>query len=239
MITRIKTFLSGFTQGLGKVGSMAGVTVFLPMLGSAILLYSVYELGPWLKDHRELGVVIFVVAMWFLSGLALMATNVLGLVGGFAFDFPLGLLAQMLGIAGAATLMYLIARRYATADLLKSLDGKPRFQAVHRALLNENLPRTLLIVTLIRLSPAMPFAVTNFLLSAAGVTPLVFIVGTLAGMLPRASALVYVGSSLTELNFSEPTQSWTLILGMVATVVAVLVIGAISKRALTNLTAQQ
>lgn len=233
--------LREYTRGFGKIGSMAGVTTFLPILGSAILVLTAWTwLAPWLKEQDLIGVGIFVVSMWVLSGFALMATNILGTVAGMAFDFQLGIAAQMIGLLGAATLMFFVARKYATADFVTSLDDKPRFQAVHRALLNESSARTFLLVTLIRMSPAMPFAVTNFLLSAAGVSFWVFIFGTMLGMAPRAMALVYVGTTFTEIkemNGYEPAELVPLILGILATGLVIVIISLVSKRALANMTA--
>ncbi len=223
-------------KDFGKVGGMAGITMFLPIIGSAILLVAVYEIGPWLRQNKEIGVVVFVVGMSIFSGLALLATNVLGIVSGFAFDFQVGVAAQMLGLIGASTIMFYPAKRFAGTNLQSTVEQKPKLKAIQAALLNESFFRTLLIVTLIRLSPAMPFALTNFTLSAAGVSLKIYLSGTVLGMLPRTSAIVFVGSSLSELNFSEPQEAWMLILGIIATVLAVAVVGIFSKRALEQIT---
>jgi uncharacterized membrane protein YdjX (TVP38/TMEM64 family) len=222
-------------RDLGKIGGIAGVTAVLPIVGSTIFLSGFYQLGPWLQENREVGVVIFVGFMTVFSGLALLATNILGVVSGFAFDFHLGVLAQIVGLAGASSLMFLLAKKYASANFLSIIEEKPKMRAIHGALLKENAFKTLLIVTLIRLSPAMPFALTNFIISASGISFRIFLLGTVVGMMPRASALVFVGSSLSELNFSEPQEAWLVVLGIAATVLAIIVVGMVSKRALNNL----
>lgn len=227
--------LRKFKKEFGKFGAIAGVTTVLPIVGSMFLLTVVYQIGPWLQDNREIGVLAFVVLMTVFSGLALLATNILGIVSGFAFDFPVGILAQIIGLAGASTLMFLLAKRYASKNFLSIIDEKPKLKAIHHALLNENVFKTLLIITLIRLSPAMPFAVTNFIISASGVSFKTFILGTILGMTPRASAVVFVGSSLSELNFSQPQESWLLILGIAATILSVFVVSTVSRRALNKL----
>lgn len=228
-----------YFKDFGKIGGIALLTTFLPIVGSMFLLTVVYQISPWLQENREVGVVIFVTFMTILSGVALLATNILGIVSGFAFDFQMGIVAQLLGIIGASTVMFLLAKRYASKNFLSTIDQKPKLKAIHHALLNENVFKTLLIITLIRLSPAMPFAVSNFIISASGVTFRTFILGTILGMTPRASALVFVGSSLSELDFSEPQESWMLILGIGATILAVIVVSVVSKRALNNLIVEQ
>jgi uncharacterized membrane protein YdjX (TVP38/TMEM64 family) len=236
MLNKIVRKLRTITKDFGKVGGMAGVTMFLPIIGSAILLVAVYEIGPWLRQNKGIGAIIFVVGMSIFSGFALLATNVLGIVSGFAFGFQIGVVAQMLGIIGASTIMFYPAKRYAGENLQATVEQKPKLKAIQTALLNESFFRTLLIVTLIRLSPATPFALTNFTLSAAGVSFKTFLLGTVLGMLPGTSAIVFVGSSLSELNFSQPQESWMLIVGIIATVLAIVVVGMFSKRALEQIT---
>lgn len=231
--------LKEFVKDFGKIGGIAGATMVLPIVGSTLLLTVVYQIGPWLQGNKEIGVIIFVAFMTIFSGLALLATNILGIVSGFAFDFQVGIAAQILGIAGASTLMFILAKRYASKNFLTTIDQKPKLKAIHNALLNESFWKTLIIITLIRLSPAMPFAVTNFIVSASGVSFRTFFIGTILGMTPRASALVFVGSSLSELNFSEPQESWLVILGILATVLAALAVSIVSKRALNNLIVEQ
>jgi uncharacterized membrane protein YdjX (TVP38/TMEM64 family) len=231
--------ITKFKKDFGKIGAVAGITTVMPIVGSMFLLTVVYQISPWLQENKEIGVLIFVVFMTIFSGLALLATNILGIVSGFAFDFTIGIVAQIVGLAGASTLMFLLAKRYASKNFLSIIEEKPKLKAIHHALLNESVFKTLLIITLIRLSPAMPFAVTNFIISASGVSFKTFILGTVLGMTPRASAVVFVGSSLSELNFSQPQESWLLILGIAATILSVLAIGTISRRALNNLILKQ
>lgn len=231
-VSKFKNFLLEF----GVIGSMAGFTTVMPIVGSTLLLTTMYNFSPWLQENQEIGFLIFVSFMTIFSGLALLATNILGIVSGFAFDFQIGLLAYLTGICGASTVMYILSKRYASASLRLVIENKPKLRAIQKALLNENVFRTLFIIMLIRLSPAVPFAVTNFLVSASGISFRIFILGTIIGMLPRASAVVFVGSSLSELNFNEPQESWIIILGIVATILVVFLISMISKRALQNLT---
>jgi uncharacterized membrane protein YdjX (TVP38/TMEM64 family) len=231
-LNKIKADVKDFS----KFGSIAGLTMLMPIIGSVLLLTGVYRFAPWLQENWQIGFVIFVSLMTVVSGLALMATNVLGIISGFAFDFELGLVAQVIGIMGASTLMFFIAKRFTSKNLLSIIDKKPKIRAIHNALTRENFYKTLLIITLLRLSPAMPFAVTNFSIASAGVSFKTFILGTAIGMTPRATAVVFVGSSLNELDFTTPKDSGMLIVGILSTVLAIILVGYFSKKALQNLT---
>lgn len=217
---------------------MTGYTAVMPIVGSTLLMGSVYTAGPWLQSNWEIGVFLLVAVMTALAGVALIATNVLGLVSGFAFDFTLGLAAYLAGIVGASSVMFCIARRYASHGLRSLLESKPKLRAVHGALLNENLLRTLIVLILIRLSPAIPFAATNFVVATSGISFPVFAVGTLIGMLPRGAAVVFVGSSLSELDFDRPQELWLVAVGIIATILVVIMLGVFSRRALNRLSAE-
>lgn len=231
--------LTEIRKDFGKIGGMTGVTVVLPTIGSLLMLTVIYQISPWLQNNQQIGFLFFVSFMTIFSGLALIATNILGVVSGFAFDFQIGVVAQMTGLVGASTLMFLLTSRYISKNFLATIEKKPKLKAIHHALLNESVFKTLLIITLIRLSPAMPFAGTNFIISASGVSFRTFILGTILGMSPRATALVFVGSSLSELNFSEPQEAWLVILGIVATILSIIVISIVGKRALNKLIVEQ
>jgi uncharacterized membrane protein YdjX (TVP38/TMEM64 family) len=96
----------------------------------------------------------------------------------------------------------------------------------------------LLIIFLLRLSPAMPFALTNFLMASARVPLKSFIGGTFLGMLPRSSAVVFVGSGLSELAFNDPQEAWLIVFGIIATIVSIIFITIVARRALERMTRQ-
>ena len=84
----------------------------------------------------------------------------------------------------------------------------------------------------------MPFALTNFLMASARVSLKSYLVGTFLGMLPRSSAVVFVGSGLSELNFDNPQNTWLLIFGIAATIIIVIIVGTISRHALERITGE-
>jgi uncharacterized membrane protein YdjX (TVP38/TMEM64 family) len=228
---RVKRFIVDY----GVIGSMTGYTAIMPIVGSTILLGTMYEIGPWLQSNRAVGAALVVATMSALAGVALIATNILGFVSGFAFGFPLGLATYIGGIFGASSVMFVIAKRFGSSGLQPLIARRPRLRVVHRALLDENAARTLLVLVLIRLSPAIPFAATNFVVSAAGVSFSLFAFATVIGMLPRAAAVVFVGASLSELDFDRPQESWIVILGIAATVFAIAFISFFARRALRRI----
>ena len=215
---------------------MAFVTTFLPMLGSAILILLAYPLGNWLRENWEIGTPLFLFGVLLFCGLALLPTNIIGMIAGWAFSFDLGIVVLITGIVGAASISFLIHSRIVGKRLQHVFEAHPKTKVIHKALVGQSVWRTTLIISLVRLSPAIPFALTNFLMASARVPLRSFVVGTFFGMLPRSSAVVFVGTGLSELTLDKPQSTWLIIFGIIATIISVIVIGSISKHALERLT---
>lgn len=179
---------------------------------------------------------LFVAGVLIFCGLALLPTNLIGILAGWAFGFWFGLLLMVIGVVGSATVSYFINLRL-TGDTLTALtERNARADAIHRALTNEGYFKTTSVITLIRMSVVMPFAFTNFFLAAARVPISSFVLGTFLGMLPRSGAMVLLGAGLSVLTFDNFNDVWFLAAGIPATVILIIVIGVMSRRALDRLT---
>ena len=227
-----------YFRELGKLTPIALVTTFLPIVGSAVLLSIAYPFGSWLKENWEVGSGLYVAIFVLFCGLALLPTNVIGLIGGWAFSFYLGIALVIFSICAAALISFSVHTRIAGKKLPEVFDNHPKAKVIYKALLGEKLWRTTLIIFLIRLSPAMPFALTNFLMASARVPVKAYLIGTFFGMLPRSSAVVFVGAGLSELSFENTEDSNLLMFGIAATVVSAIIIGIIARNALERLTAK-
>ena len=228
-----------YFKDLGSLTPIAFVTTFLPILGSSILILLAHPLGNWLRENWEIGTPLYLLGILFFCGLALLPTNVVGIIAGWVFGFDLGIAVLISGIVGAASISFLIHSRIVGDKLPHAFDTHPKAKAIYEALVGQSVWRTTLIISLLRLSPAMPFALTNFLMAAARVPIKSFVFGTFVGMLPRSSAVVLVGAGVSELTFDNPQNTWLIVFGIVATIISVIVIGRISKHALERLTVRQ
>ena len=215
---------------------MALVMLFLPIAGSFALIIFLAPIGDWLRDNREIGTLIFLVATALLCGLSLVPTNVIGLVGGWSFGFPVGLAVLMAAIVGAAVLSFLIHSRISGRKLPDVVARHAKADAIYQALLREDYWRTTFIIFLLRVSVIMPFAFTNFLLASARVPLGAYIMGTFAGMLPRSAAMVFAGAGIAVLDPQNSRDMVAISLGIVATLVSVVVLARFSRRALDRIT---
>ncbi|MBX3244973.1 MAG: TVP38/TMEM64 family protein [Acidobacteria bacterium] len=221
---------------LGHLTPMALVSMFLPMIGSAALIIFIVPIGNWLQENWQIGTLFFIAGTIFFCGLALLPTNVIGVVSGWAFGFWLGAPVLLTGIVGSAFISFLINSRISGKRLPEVAEKYPRTSAIYNALLQDNFWKTTLIIFLLRVSVVTPFAFTNFFLASAKVPIGAFLLGTGGGMLPRSAAMVYVGSGLSVLDIKNTTEVTTIVISIAATVLSVIVIAYLSRKALDKVT---
>lgn len=223
---------------LDRVATLSAATAIVPIVNSTLLLVFAPAAGNWLRANWQIGMFAYVLFAWLACGFALLPTNVIGILCGWAFGFPLGICLHILAIVGASLISSSVLSPLVGDNLQKFLAHHEKAQILHKTLLGKNFKRTTLVITLLRLSPAMPFALTNLLMTAARVPLAAFLLGTFVGMLPRSAAVVFFGAGLSELNFNEPFNVWTFAFGFVATLISVIVISYFSKQALAKMTAE-
>jgi len=228
---------SGLLRRLGPVAPLTLASMILPPFGGFLLLYKVSDFGPWLRSHGMAGIVLYVSGFAIASGLALLPTYAQSLLAGWAFGLGRGSAAVMCGVLGGSLLGYLIARRGAGTRVTGLIEQRPKWKAVYDALLNSGAAHRLLIVTLLRLPPNSPFALTNVVMAATRVPLASYLVGTLLGVAPRSIAVVYVGATLERFDAQQAEQKWMTIAGIVLLVIVVAVIGRTANKAITRVTA--
>ena len=229
-----------YLKEFGRLTPIALATAVMPAVFGTLLIATVaYPLAGWLRTNWEVGAILFTLGVIIFCGLSILATNIVGIIGGWAFGFELGIVVLITAVVSAATLSYLIHSRIVGDTLPHVFEHHPKAQIVYQALVGQSVWRTTLIIFLLRLSPAMPFALTNFLMASARVPLKSFIAGTFGGMLPRSTAVVFVGSGLSELSFDNPQEAWLLIFGIVATIVSIIFVTIVARRALDHMTKEK
>lgn len=237
-----------FGSVVGKLGPAAPLALawtVLPPLGSIALFTFMGAVGAWLRGHEAAGVVLYSGAFAVLAGLALLPTYASAILGGWAFGFALGYPAALAGFCGGAVIGYFIARGAARDRAVKLIEEHEKWRIVRDALIGDTSDgrdghgfwKMLGVVTLVRLPPNSPFAITNLVMASVKVRFLPYILGTLIGMAPRTAAAVYVAATLREMAAAEVAKQrpwWWIAVGIVLTIVVLVVLGSIAKRALTR-----
>lgn len=223
-------------QRLGPVAWLGVLASILPPLGSILLLTRLEVVSQWLRSHEIGGPVLYTGGFAILAGFALLPTYASAVLGGWAFGWQIGLVCAMIGFSGAATIAYWGVRLMSGDRVTRLLAEKPRWNVIARALFRSSPVKTFLIISLLRLPPNSPFALTNLLLASIKVSFPIYLVGTVLGMLPRTAAVVYAASHVQQLTL-QPERDWTwFIFSLLMTTAVLVVLWYISRKALRGLT---
>jgi uncharacterized membrane protein YdjX (TVP38/TMEM64 family) len=222
---------------LGPVVPLLIVVSICTLIGLIWLAGSMRPVSHWLRSQGPWIIVAYAAGYAVMAGLGLLPTHIQALLGGLAFGLWRGTFAALAGIFGAATIAYLIAQRVAGERVVRLITEQPKWKAVYDALLGRGFWKTLLIMTLVRLPPNSPFAITNLVLASTRVRWLPYAIGTVIGIAPRTAAAVWIGSQLADLDLKNARQTWFFVSGLVALIIVIAIIGTMAKRALDKVTA--
>jgi uncharacterized membrane protein YdjX (TVP38/TMEM64 family) len=222
---------------LGPAGPLALIAASLPAIGGFALLGLLTWLKPWIEAQGDLGILIYILAFTVLAGLAVLPTYAQAVLAGYVFKLTVGSVAALCGIFGASLVGYVIARKASGDRVVQLIEEQPKWRAVYNALLRSSPAKALMIVTLLRIPPNSPFAITNLVLAACRVPVVTYIVATVVGIAPRTIIAVGIGAAADTLDFSKSANIWFFVGGIVVTLIVVGIIGALANQAITRMTA--
>lgn len=240
--------IEAWDKGCGLVKQLGGTAVLgvvwsaSPAVLGILLLANLGIVGDLLTENIVLGWVVYVGLFVVSAGVGFLPTYGQSVLGGWVFGFLFGFPGAMLGFVGGSVVGYAIARRVSRDKVTGVLESNEKARTIRDALIGHGTWRTFWIVTLIRVPPNSPFALTNLVLASAGVKLLPYVLGTALGMAPRtaiAVAFAAVGRMTGARDIQEliEDQPWyALPLGIAAFAVMLGIIGFVANRAIAGVT---
>ncbi|CAI9757779.1 unnamed protein product [Fraxinus pennsylvanica] len=164
------------------------------------------------------------------AGLEILAIPAIPLTmsAGLLFGSVTGTIIVSISGTVAASVAFLVARYFARERILKLVEGNKKFLAIDKAI-GENGFR---VVTLLRLSPLLPFSLGNYLYGLTSVKFVPYVLGSWLGMLPGSWA--YQEESDIGL-FGGNSQLFTLGIGLLVTAVAATYVTRLAKDAVKDI----
>ncbi|MEM9915810.1 MAG: VTT domain-containing protein [Planctomycetota bacterium] len=217
---------------LGRPTALLAFAAAGPAVGGALGLGVAMVYAEALRDGG-LTVVAGLVLIGLLGcGFWLLPTNVLSLVCGWALGWSWGAVVALGTASLAAPLGYAASKRLAGSGALDWVERYPKGAAVCEAITRSSAWRAGYLVSLLRLSPVVPFGAINVLAAAFGVRWGAFIVGTLLGMAPRVAVVAGLGAGLEQLEMTKPGGIGWVVLGVAATALMIASMGWVTRGAL-------
>jgi uncharacterized membrane protein YdjX (TVP38/TMEM64 family) len=190
----------------------------------------VAHLDQWVESQGAWGIVVFLAA--YAIGTVLFFPGSLMTIGaGLAFGLWRGVCVVSAGSILGASLAFLLARHFVRKKVEAAARSNPRFQAMDHAIGEQGWK----MVALLRLSPLLPFNLSNYLYGITKVGFWPYIAASWIGMLPGTFLYVYLGAAGKEASSGGATPwKWALFgAGFVATIVVTVWISRLAKSANT------
>jgi uncharacterized membrane protein YdjX (TVP38/TMEM64 family) len=205
------------------------------LLGRQVATY-IPRFATWVESLGALGPIVFVGG--FIVGTVLFVPgSIMTLTGGALFGIVRGTIYVFIGASLGSMAAFLVSRHFIREAFARRIAGKPRFRALDDAIKREGRK----IVFLLRLSPAVPFNLLNYMLGVSSVRLRDFVMAC-AGMLPVTLLWVYYGKMIGDVARVVTGSStihgrgyWAMLaVGLVATIIVTAVITRAARRALES-----
>ncbi len=187
----------------------------------------------WISSLGVWGPVVLTLA-YIAATVLLVPGTILTLVAGAIYGLGVGLVVVSIGSTIGAALCFLIARYAARERVAHWADRYPLFQAIDRAIGEGGWK----IVALLRLSPAIPFNMQNYLYGLTSVRFWPYVIASWVAMLPGTFLYVYLGH-ITGAALGQQRErtvaEWVLLgVGLAATLVVSVYIARLARRKIND-----
>lgn len=186
----------------------------------------------WVGGMGAAGMVLYGV-VYVLAVVLFVPGILLTLGAGFLFGLGWGIVLVSAASTVAAAAAFLIARYFARAAVERLAKRDARFEAIDRAIGKEGWK----VVALLRLSPLVPFSLSNYLYGLTSVRFWPYIATSWAAMLPATVLYVYLGAAgrtIEEGGRRSPWEWALLALGLAATAAVTVLLTRVARRELAK-----
>ena len=224
----------------GAIARLIALIVILIALFLAMKLLPVRE---WLRSFNDwvgqMGVAgIFIFIGVYAAATVLLAPGAILTIGaGFAFGLWKGFLTVSAGSTLGAALAFLVARFIARDKVEAIAKGNEKFRDIDNTIGKQGAK----LVFLLRLSPVIPFNLSNYFYGLTGVKFWPYVLASWLGMMPGTFLYVYIGTAgkaaISAASSGEAMnhgwQYWTLMsVGLAATIAVTIWVTKIARDAL-------
>jgi uncharacterized membrane protein YdjX (TVP38/TMEM64 family) len=223
----------------GAVARLVALTVVVVALFLAMKFLPVQQwlrsFNDWVGQMGLAGIFIFI-AIYAAVTVLLAPGAILTIGAGFAFGLWKGFLAVSAGATLGASLAFLVARFVARSKIEAMARRSTKFQRIDNAIGKQGAK----LVFLLRLSPVIPFNLSNYFYGLTAVSFWPYVLASWIGMMPGTFLYVYIGTAgkaaVSAADGEAVKQGWQywmfMSIGLVATIVVTIWVTRIARSAL-------
>jgi uncharacterized membrane protein YdjX (TVP38/TMEM64 family) len=211
------------------------ITLFLAMRFLPVQQW-LRNFNAWVAHTGIAGIFIFI-GVYAVATVLIVPGSILTIGAGFAFGLWKGFVAVSAGSTLGAALAFLVARFIARDRVEAIAKGNNKFRRIDSAIGQEGAK----LIFLLRLSPVIPFNLSNYLYGLTSVKFWPYVLVSWIGMIPGTFLYVYIGTAgqaaVSAAAGGQPIkhgwQYWALTsVGLAATVIVTIWITRIARNAL-------
>lgn len=219
-----------------KYGKWIVVVLVIVLLSglSAILPVKAWirEFISWVQQLGTLGVIVFIVA-YAIATVLFLPGWIFTVSAGLIYGVFGGTLIALSGAVIGASLAFLVARYFLRQNIEEMTGKNPRFRAIDDAIGKNGWK----IVGLLRLSPLIPFNLSNYFYGITSIRFGAYVLVSAIGMIPGTLLYAYLGAiGQAGVSGGAATHSkWQYLLlgvGLVATIAVTVLVSRIARNAL-------
>jgi uncharacterized membrane protein YdjX (TVP38/TMEM64 family) len=232
--------MSGDRQTKSATGRIAVLALILMALFLAMRFLPVQQwlrnFNDWVGQMGTVGILVFIV-VYALATVLLAPGSILTIGAGFVFGLWKGFLVVSAGATLGASLAFLVARFIAREKIESIAKRNEKFRKIDNAIGKQGAK----LIFLLRLSPVIPFNLSNYFYGLTAVRFWSYVLASWIGMMPGTLLYVYIGAAgkvaVTAAAGGEAVkhgwQYWTFLgVGFLATVTVTIWVTKIARDAL-------
>jgi uncharacterized membrane protein YdjX (TVP38/TMEM64 family) len=230
--------------GKSAAGRLIAIVVIFIALFLAMKFLPVQQwlrsFNDWVGQMGVAGIFIFII-VYAVATVLLAPGAILTIGAGFAFGLWKGFLAVSGGATLGASLAFLVARFIARDKIEAIAKGNEKFRNIDSAIGKQGAK----LIFLLRLSPVIPFNLSNYFYGLTGVKFWPYVLASWIGMMPGTFLYVYIGTAgkaavaaaAGGAAVKHGWQYWTFLgVGLAATVIVTIWVTKIARDALKSQT---
>jgi uncharacterized membrane protein YdjX (TVP38/TMEM64 family) len=239
--------MSGDRQTKSATGRIAVLALILMALFLAMRFLPVQQwlrnFNDWVGQMGTVGILVFIV-VYALATVLLAPGSILTIGAGFVFGLWKGFLVVSAGATLGASLAFLVARFIAREKIESIAKRNEKFRKIDNAIGKQGAK----LIFLLRLSPVIPFNLSNYFYGLTAVRFWSYVLASWIGMMPGTLLYVYIGAAgkvaVTAAAGGEAVkhgwQYWTFLgVGFLATVTVTIWVTKIARDALKSQAVQE
>ena len=186
----------------------------------------------WVQQLGLIGVIIFIIA-YALATVLFLPGWIFTVSAGLIYGIIGGTFVALCGAVIGATLAFLVGRYSLRENIEEITEKNPRFAAIDEAIGKNGWK----IVGLLRLSPLIPFNLSNYFYGITSISFGAYVLVSAVGMIPGTLLYAYLGAIGQAGISGGPSQhdKWQYVLlavGLIATIAVTILVSRIAKNAL-------